>query len=311
MALDEDSEETLPMAIPIQPSEPMTSIKSKAATPQSAQPTTNKPIAPKPQIISKDDPALKAVVKPKPRKLAEVLKSSYQPNTLSRRLLDQKMEVTVRELVATTPEIERILTKALEEGEVAEFKIMNLTSTGDDVEQEEDEITYPDLPTTPFPSVPRNTSWFAMGCPTAQVALDRSYKLLALLDSGSQVNVMDKPTMIKSGLAMRPGPKIRLISHNGSSAAFLGICENVEVDIGGLVTICSIFVVEKASHALVLGQPFLVKTRFQQTYEGDNVFGTFSNESQTISVIFRTLIPSKAGHTDRSELFPLKAQPFP
>lgn len=149
-----------------------------------------------------------------------------------------------------------------------------------------------------------------MGCPTAQVSLDQNYKLSTLLDSGSQVNVMDRQTMLNAGLAMRRGPQIRLISHNGSSAAFLGIFENVEVDIGNLITVCNIFVVETASHALVLGQPFLVQTCFQQTYKGDNVFGTVSNESQTISVGFRTLIPSRAGHSNRSELFPLNARPF-
>ena len=66
-----------------------------------------------------------------------------------------------------------------------------------------------------------------MGCPTAQVSLDQNYKLSTLLDSGSQVNVMDRQTMLNAGLAMRRGPQIRLISHNGSSAIFLEICENV------------------------------------------------------------------------------------
>lgn len=79
--------------------------------------------------------------------------------------------------------------------------------------------------------------------------------------------------MLNAGFAMCPGPRIRLVSHNGSSAAFAGVCENVEVDAGGLVTVHPIFVVDTASYALVLGQLFLIRTRFRQTFEYDNVLG--------------------------------------
>lgn len=107
--------------------------------------------------------------------------------------------------------------------------------------------------------------------------------------SGSQVNVMDRQTMLNAGLAMCPGPRIRLVPHNGSSAAFAGVCENVEVDAGGLATVHPIFVVDTAFHALMLGQLFLIKIRFRQTFEDDRMSGTISNESGSgsVSVIFR------------------------
>lgn len=110
--------------------------------------------------------------------------------------------------------------------------------------------------------------------------------------------------MLNAGLAMCPGFRIRLVSHNGWAAAFASVCENVEVDAGSLVTVHPIFVVHTASHALVLGQIFLIKTRFRQTFEDDNVLGTISNESGSVSVIFRTLVMSKAGYKDCSDFFP-------
>lgn len=249
-----------------------------------------------PRIIKRGDPALKPVVKEKPRKLAKVLKGSYKRNTLTKRLLNQKIEVTIQELLTTTPEIERVLTKALSEGEVAEFQVASLANV-EGITEDLDSVTYPILP--------QDTSWYAMRCATAKVSLDRQFKMSALLDSGSQINVMDRQTMIDAGLAMRPGPRIRLISHNRSLIAFAGVCKNVEVDIGGLVTIYPIFVVETALHALVLGQFFLIKTQFRQSFEDDDVFGTVSDEIETVSVIFRTLAISKAGYRDRSDLFPL------
>lgn len=295
-----EEKKALATPIPNQSPELKGTVKPKI-TSQSAQSTPStqlsksKTVIIKPQVIFKENSIFKAIFKLKSQKLTEILEASYQPNTLSKCPFDQKIIITVKELMATTPEIEKILTKALAEKEVAEFQILNFL-TENDVKQKEDKVNYPSLSSTSAPS--RDTFWFAMGCLTAQVALDKTYKLLALLESGSQVNIMNKSIILRAELAMRPGSKVRFLYHNRSSVAFLRICENVEIDIGGLIMVCSIFVVEKASHALVLGQPFLVKTRFQQTYKRDNVFDTISNEYQTISVIFRTLILSRAGHTD-------------
>lgn len=80
----------------------------------------NKPQPAPSKIINRGDPAMKPTPKEKPPNLAEVLKGSHEANTLTNRLLNQKLEITIRELLATTPEIERILTKALSEGESCE-----------------------------------------------------------------------------------------------------------------------------------------------------------------------------------------------
>ena len=90
----------------------------------------------------------------------------------------------------------------------------------------------------------------------------------------------------------------------GRLLRFAGVCENVEVDAGGLVTVRPIFVVDAASHALMLGQLFLIKTRFRQIFENDNVFGTICTESGSVSVISCTLVMSKAGYKDRSGFLP-------
>lgn len=295
-----EEKKALVTPIPNQSPELKRTIKPKI-TSQSAQSTPftqlskSKTVIIKPQVIFKENSIFKAIFKPKSQKLAEILKASYQPNTLSKCLFDQKIIITVKKLMAITPEIEKILTKALAEREVAEFQILNFLAENN-AKQKEDKVNYPSFSSAS--ALSRDTFWFAIGCLTAQVALDRTYKLLVLLKSGSQVNVMNKSIMLRAELAMHSGSKIRFVSHNRSFVAFLGICENVEMDIRGLIMVCSIFVVEKASYALVLGQLFLVKTRFQQTYKRDNVFDTISNEYQTISVIFRTLILSRAGHTD-------------
>lgn len=58
-------------------------------------------------------------------------------------------------------------------------------------------------------------------------------------------------------LAMRWGPKLELLSHTDHSRLFFGLCENVEIAIGGLKTRHLIFVMMYRDQDLVLDQPFL------------------------------------------------------
>lgn len=52
---------------------------------------------------------------------------------------------------------------------------------------------------------------------------------------------------------MRPGVSVCLVLYNGSPAAFVDVCEKIEVDVGDLVKVKPISVVDKTSIALVIG----------------------------------------------------------
>lgn len=75
-------------------------------------------------------------------------------------------------------------------------------------------------------------------------------------------------------------------------------------DISGLMTVHSIFVVETAAHPLVLGQPFIIKIKFTQSYRGSLVYGTINSLDRTIYDVFRTLDIEKVAHRSRESLFP-------
>ena len=102
-------------------------------------------------------------------------------------------------------------------------------------------------------------------------------KIIALLDTGAEINVMTREVMEDAGLAMRRGPKLELVSHTGHSRPFLGLCEEVEVVIGGLETRHPIFLVETGDHDLVLGQPFLNSVKFSQEYTPHGIFSTITH----------------------------------
>ena len=72
---------------------------------------------------------------------------------------------------------------------------------------------------------------------------------------------MTKEVRERFDLPIRMGPALRLISHTSHKREFIGVCEDVDVAIGGVVTTQNIFVVNSVDHLLVLGTPFLIKLR--------------------------------------------------
>ena len=92
-----------------------------------------------------------------------------------------------------------------------------------------------------------------MGSLKAKVRLKDGSKVTALLDTGAKINMMTRKVIKDANLAMRRGSKLELASHTGHSRSFLGLCEDVEVAIGGLKTRHLIFVVQAGDHDLVLG----------------------------------------------------------
>ncbi len=64
--------------------------------------------------------------------------------------------------------------------------------------------------------------WYTFGCPKTRVRLEDSAKVLALLDTGAEINVMTKAVREKAGLAMRSGSRLELISHTCHFRPFLG-----------------------------------------------------------------------------------------
>ena len=103
---------------------------------------------------------------------------------------------------------------------------------------------------------------------------------------------------------MRPYPNINLISHTGHRKEFLGVCENVEVDIGGVASLNHIFVIDAADHQLVLGQPYLHQMRVGLDYRNNEAECTIHAEDGKRTAKFTaTSDPGSKLHT-AEDLFP-------
>ena len=225
----------------------------------------------------------KTVERKKHPRVVNVLKESVGATTITKRILDLGVNLTVGELLASAPAVEKQLTKAITEDEAVQFRVNTLESSSVDA---------------------RNShSWYFMGSPKARVRLEDGSKVTALLDTGAEINVMTREVMEDAGLAMRRGPKLELVSHTGHSRPFLGLCEDVEVAIGGLKTRHPIFVVEHGDHDLVLGQPFLNSVKFSQEYKPDGIFGTITHPQTQQSTVFRTLAPQDPANRTENQIF--------
>ena len=227
----------------------------------------------------------KTVKRKKHPRVVNVLKESVGATTITKRILDLGVNLTVGELLASAPAVEKQLTKAISEDEAVQFRVNTLESS-EGLEARK----------------PR--SWYSMGSPKAKVRLEDGSKVTALLDTGAEINVMTREVMEDAGLAMRRGPKLELVSHTGHSRPFLGLCEDVEVAIGGLKTRHPIFVVEHGDHDLVLGQPFLNTVKFRQEYRPEGVFGTITHPQSLESAVFRTVSPQDPANRTENQIFP-------
>jgi hypothetical protein len=200
----------------------------------------------------------------------------------------KKAEVTfsLSEIIAFAPLAQKIFSKPLSDHEVLKFKVNALKART---------RSEPDL---------KGERWYSCGSPKVKVILNDMVKTMALLDSGAEINVMTRRLMNMVGIAMRPGPRLKLISHTGHDMDFDGVCDDVEVNIGGLRTLHHIFVVPHADHQLVLGQPFLMDVSINYDYRNDGVYAIISNPELTQSAIFKALDRNDHANRGEEEVFP-------
>ena len=106
-----------------------------------------------------------------------------------------------------------------------------------------------------------------------------NYRICALLDNGSEVNIIDKVVADNLGLAVSPCREISLIDANKGEVTIEGIIENVPVSIGAVIVVQTFLVIGRTSKPLILGTSFMAATGFQADH----------SEHRAIEIIFINL----------------------
>ncbi len=91
----------------------------------------------------------KQVEKKKHLRVVNVLKKSVGATTITKRILDLGVNLTVGELLASAPAVEKRLTKAISEDEAVQFRVNTLESNAVEAK--------------------KSHSWYSMGSPKAKV----------------------------------------------------------------------------------------------------------------------------------------------
>ena len=84
----------------------------------------------------------------------------------------------------------------------------------------------------------------------------------AMLDTRAKVNVITKELADQAGLTVRTNVQIEIKAVSGGLSKFARVCEDVEVNIRGIVNLQTILVIPNfAYYKLILGQPFVYNTQ--------------------------------------------------
>ena len=153
--------------------------------------------------------------------------------TITKHTLNLGVNLTVGKLLASAPAVKKQLIKAITEDEAVQFRVDILESSMVDAQN--------------------SYSWYSIGSLKVKVRLDDSSKVIALLDTSAEINIIPREVIEDAGLAMRHRPKLELVFHTSYSRPVLGLCEDVELAIEGLKTRHPIFIIEHGDHNLVLG----------------------------------------------------------
>lgn len=101
---------------------------------------------------------------------------------ITKHILGLDVNLTVGELLASAPVVEKQLTRAISEDEAVQFRVNSVDT---------DNLIH------------INNSWYSMGSPKIKVRLEDGPRVTALLDTGAEINVMTREVIEDAGLAMR------------------------------------------------------------------------------------------------------------
>lgn len=125
-------------------------------------------------VMASSEPVGKQHVERKKHpRIIGVLKKSVGATMITKRILDLGVNLTVGKLLASAPAVKKQLTKAITEDEAIQFRVNSL-----DIDD--------------YQAATTSHTWYSMGPPKAKVRLEDGPKVLALLDTGAENNVMTK-----------------------------------------------------------------------------------------------------------------------
>jgi hypothetical protein len=90
-----------------------------------------------------------------------------------------------------------------------------------------------------------------------------------MLDTRAEVNVITRSAAEELGLPIRTDMLLALKAVSRDTWVFDGACEDIEIDIGGVVNYQTLLVLNNSEHTLILGAPFFHDAQVTFVYDDD------------------------------------------
>ncbi|KAI4196166.1 MAG: hypothetical protein LQ350_006714 [Teloschistes chrysophthalmus] len=275
-----------------------------------AQKISKEPTAPKVRFQNDDAMVIDdqdAVTVAIPKKKKEDYKSASQPlrrrkldtlpDTVSQdavfeRILDQASGLTVREVLAISPDMRRRFYRREDQPTAQGAVSVNTAAVDRGVR----------CFSTRTLDQPADLELYAAGCPEVKATVNDT-PLMAMIDSGSEINVISGAKARSAGLAWRTGPTLQLLGVNGKLTKFLGVCNGVEIDVGGAKRRMPIFVVDECDYDMILGRVYERKTRLCAQNHDDGTCDITVLGENDVQVTVRAVLADSPGNRSVSDVF--------
>ena len=136
-------------------------------------------------------------------------------------------------------------------------------------------------------------SFWARGCSECEIEMEGiRYPVRALIDSGSEVNLMSKKIYQEGQWKVDRDIDWKVNSVNRTKNALWGACPDVRIKIGNIIEPINIFVHETLPYPIILGQPFITKLRMESKVLNDGThMAKIRNFNGSRIVQFPTVLP--------------------
>jgi hypothetical protein len=123
-----------------------------------------------------------------------------------------------------------------------------------------------------------------------------------MLDTRAKVNVITRLAAEELGLPIRTDMLLALKAVSGDTRVFDGACEDVEIDIGGVVNYQTLLVLNNSEHTLILGAPFFHDAQVTFVYDDNGYqYARILSEDREKVATIRVCIPQDKTSRESSE----------
>ena len=151
------------------------------------------------------------------------------------------------------------------------------------------------------------THWARATTETVVKVGERETPCIALIDHGSEINVMSRSLYENGGWPIDVDPGWRMRAANNSSGDLYAACPYVRVTIGDVKDEFHFFVQDSCSYPIILGQPFISESRLEtKALDDGSSYARIRSKDNDKAVQFLTVSVNHHRNRDR-----LRDQPMP